>query len=297
MDYNKQPLDYSDIIELLKNRGLLFANEQQAEKNLQNISYFRLANYMRPMEKDKKLHLYKPNSYFENAIDLYFFDKKLRVLIFEAIQTFEIALRSKFIHYASLKYGPFWFTDESLSINSKLFQENLNHIKQELERTKEEFIQEHFKKYDTPNFPPAWKTLEVISFGTLSKMFCNFSDHKIKKIISKELGVPQHIFLESWVKSTVALRNCLAHHARVWNRKFPQMPKLPTKMPSTWINDTNIPMMKLYPQLCLLMYIQNNIHPETDLKLKLKDLIREHKNIDLNAMGFPSNWEGQPLWH
>lgn len=187
-------------------------------------------------------------------------------MLFEAIQTFEIALRSKFIHYASLEYGPFWFTKENLSIKQNLFKENLLHIVKEIERSKEDFIQEHFKKYAKSSFPPAWKTLEVVSFGTLSKMFCNFSDYKLKKKISKEFGVPQHLFLESWIKSSAALRNCLAHHARVWNRKYPQMPQLPSKMPSMWINNIDVPMMKLYPQLCMLIYIQNNINNKSEWK-------------------------------
>ncbi|WP_308919163.1 MULTISPECIES: Abi family protein [Bacteroidaceae] len=42
--------------------------------------------------------MFKLNSRFDNAINLYFFDKKLRALLFTAIQSFEIALRSKLIH-------------------------------------------------------------------------------------------------------------------------------------------------------------------------------------------------------
>jgi len=46
------------------------------------------------MESDKIRHIFKPNSYFENAVDLYEFDRDLRELIFTAIQAIEIALRS-----------------------------------------------------------------------------------------------------------------------------------------------------------------------------------------------------------
>ena len=53
---------------MLKKRGLLIADEEEAIHYLRVISYFRLANYLRPMESDKEKHLYKPNSYFENAI-------------------------------------------------------------------------------------------------------------------------------------------------------------------------------------------------------------------------------------
>lgn len=78
---------------------------------LKVVSYFRLDNYFHPMESDKILHIFKPNSYFENAVDLYEFDRDLRELIFTAIQAIEIALRSKMIHHISLRYGAFWFTN------------------------------------------------------------------------------------------------------------------------------------------------------------------------------------------
>lgn len=53
---------------------------------LEMVSYFRLDNYFHPMESDKIRHIFKPNSYFENAVDLYEFDRDLRELIFTAIQ-------------------------------------------------------------------------------------------------------------------------------------------------------------------------------------------------------------------
>ena len=43
-------------------------------EQLRIISYFRLANYLRPMEQDKIAHIFKLNSTFENALDLYYFE-------------------------------------------------------------------------------------------------------------------------------------------------------------------------------------------------------------------------------
>lgn len=78
MDYTKQPLDYPQILQLLKDRGLIIRDDNDATAQLKIMSYFRLANYLRPMEQDKTTHVFKPNSHFDNAVDLYFFDKKLR---------------------------------------------------------------------------------------------------------------------------------------------------------------------------------------------------------------------------
>ena len=47
------------------------------------------------MQSDKALHLFKPNSKFEDVIALYNFDRELRILLFDAIEKIEISLRTK----------------------------------------------------------------------------------------------------------------------------------------------------------------------------------------------------------
>ena len=56
---------------MLKSKGLLFDDEQAAVECLKIISYFRLANYWKPMESDKVNHVFKPKSKFENVVVLY----------------------------------------------------------------------------------------------------------------------------------------------------------------------------------------------------------------------------------
>lgn len=163
-------------------------------------------------------------------------------------------------------------------------------------RSKEEFIQEHLNKYSNPIIPPVWKTLEVVSFGTLSLIFCNLSDTKIKKIIAREFNLPQHKILESWCKSTVALRNNLAHHSRTWNRVYPIKPQLPKSLNKDWINPTGVANNRLYAQLCCLEYLQNATHPNNRFKKRLKQLLISYPNVDVAAMGFPTGWENEPLW-
>ena len=296
MIYSKNPLDYDEQIKMLKARGLIIADEQKAINSLRVISYFRLANYLRPMEYDKENHLYKPNSYFENAIDLYFFDKELRGVIFAAVQSIEIALRSKMIHHVSMRYGAFWFMDSSLFKDQNIHEQCLSSMRQELARSREDFITDHKEKYTEPDMPPVWKTLEVTSFGTLSKLFCNLKDNSVKKKIAREFNLPQHLVLESWVKCAVNIRNCLAHHARVWNRNFPIMPQLNGSFRGNWIKNTNLSMVKLYPQLCYMQYLQAQIHGNNDFKQKLKELLKNHPNVDITAMGFIDGWENESLW-
>ena len=195
-----------------------------------------------------------------------------------------------------MKYGAFWFMNRTLGKDLRMFQDNLIHIQQEINRSKEDFIQEHFKQYEEPICPPVWKTLEVVSFGTLSKLYCNFSDNSVKKHIAAELKLPQHIYLESWIKCSLVLRNCIAHHTRIWNKKFPLKPQLPKNLDGNWIDKTKTDPAKLYAQLCCLSYLQNSIHPQNNFKNQLKKLLTQHPNVDVTAMGFPKDWTNEPLW-
>ena len=51
MEYTKQPITLAEQINILKQRGLIFEDEEQAIAVLNHISYFRLASYWRVMEE------------------------------------------------------------------------------------------------------------------------------------------------------------------------------------------------------------------------------------------------------
>ena len=296
VEYTNRALEIEEQIERLEKNGLMIADKEQAIRTLSIISYFRLANYWRPMEIDKVNHIFKSNSTFENALSLYYFDKELRALIFSAIQSIEIALRTKIIHHFSLNHGPFWFMNDELMKNMKQQKENLSSLSKELNRSKEDFIKEHFQKYTSPAMPPAWKTLEVASFGVLSKLYGNLKDKATKKKIARGFGVPQHEFLESWMRSIAVLRNCCAHHARIWNRRFSMIPQIPQAMQSAWIVNTDFDNTKLYPLLCCVVYWLGSIYADHTFTQKFKALLKACPNVDVSAMGFPENWENEPLW-
>ena len=295
-EYSKPALTLADIIERLKSNGLDIHDESEALRKLGVVSYFRIAAYLRPMEDDKETHHFKLGSTLENAFALYEFDTKLRQLIFAAIQEIEIALRAKVIQHFSLAYGPFWFMDVNLSANERLFAQNLLAIDRELERSREDFIKAHFKKYIKPAFPPAWKTLELASLGTLSKLYYNFSDKKVKKAIAREFNLPNHEILESWMRSIASLRNCCAHHARIWNRSLSATPQMTGKIRGNWINHTDIDSNRLYAVLCCTAYWMESINGKSHFVSGLKNLIAKYPMVDVEAMGFPAGWENEPLW-
>ena len=299
MIYNKQELTISEHIQLLKNRGLNIENDELAMHYLSHISYYRLAGYWWPMQSDKINHRFKENSKFEDVISLYNFDRELRILLFDVIEKIEISLRTKLIYHLSHEYDPWWFQNTSIFQDTGALIETLATIKEEVDRSKDIYIKEHKKKYkEDLRFPPAWKTLELTSFGSLSKLYGNLKNTiKSKDIIAKEFGTANHTYLPSWLQTIAQIRNNCAHHNRLWNRNLPGAPKLLTKPPYRWIRDIPSDTSKLYIHLCIMRYLVNIIDPENSFSTKLQKLILNYPSVDPNALGMKPYWQNEPLWN
>ncbi|MDP2187512.1 MAG: Abi family protein [Sphingobacteriaceae bacterium] len=146
-------------------------------------------------------------------------------------------------------------------------------------------------------FPPAWKTLELASFGSLSKLYGNLKNTiSSKDTIAKELGAVNHTYLPSWLQSISQLRNYCAHHSRLWNKNLPGSPKLLSKPPYNWVYNVPTDTSKLYLHLCIMRYLINNIAPENSFSAKLQKLLRKYPSVDPKALGMLPGWEEEPLW-
>lgn len=298
--YNKKVYTIDDHIKLLKKRGLIIKNEKRARKYLSNISYYRLAGYWWTMQEDKEKHIFKDGSTFSNVIALYNFDAELRVLLFDVIEKIEISLRTKLIYHLSHEFDPWWFQNTEIFENTKALVQTLDKIREETYRSKDRFIKEHKKKYkNDKRFPPAWKTLELTSFGALSKLYGNLKTNiESKDTIASEYGAVNHTYLPSWLQSIAQIRNFCAHHSRLWNKNLPGTVKLLSNPPNKWISDVprEHEFSKLYIHMSLMRYLLNSIHPKNTFANDLKSLMEKYPNIDPNALGFKPNWESEPLW-
>lgn len=298
--YNKEPLTLQEQIDQLIARGLLINQEDDAMHFLSHISYYRLAGYWWPMQRDKENHLFKPNSKFADVIALYNFDRELRILLFDVIEKIEISLRTKLIYHLSHEFSPWWFQDLTIFHNTAEAVKTLFHIDEEIERSKDQFIKDHKKKHkDDLRYPPAWKTLELTSFGSLSKFYGNLKNTiKSKDIIASEFGVVNHTFLPSWLQSIAQIRNYCAHHSRLWNKNLPGRPKLLPNPPNRWI--FNVPKenewQMLYIHLCCMKYLINIIQPENHFTQSLLGLFKKYPSVDPNAVGMKPEWFNEPLW-
>lgn len=296
MQFTKLPIPVSQQIQKLQSRGLVINDVDFATKTLENISYYRLQGYWWFLQSDKTNHQFKTDVTFEDVVKIYAFDSQLRHIVFDAIETIEIAFRTKLVYQLSLKFGNWWFEDANLFHDNNFFEKNLAEIGKELKRSNEVFITEHYRKYNEPDRPPAYKTLEILSLGLLSKLYKGLNrDLKQKKTIAKSFGLRTY-HLENWILAITVIRNICAHHSRLWNRRLPMHIKKLSKTNYNFIKGVQSSSTMLFYALSIILFLNDRIKPIHQFKTKLKGLINDHPFIDLVSMGFPENWQQTTIW-
>ena len=177
--YNKEYLDIASQIEKLKHKGLLFKNESIAYTTLKHIAYYRLSGYFHHFYTNDTKDRFMDNLYFEDIIELYGFDKKLRLLVLDAVETIEVSLRNAIILDIA-KHNIFAFDD------TDLFERNANNLESfKISRQKcwnrstESFAQHFNEKYEKP---PVWVEVETWSMGTIRDYITSVSPKHLNYI-------------------------------------------------------------------------------------------------------------------
>lgn len=294
----KNPKTIQQQIQLLQSRDMLFRDVNNVPHFLANISYYRLKGYWWEMQDDKVNHHFAPHSYFEDVIDLYNFDRHFRLIVFNAIERIEIALRTMLIYHLSLQYGECWYINQSIFTDKIQHAEFLSKLNSEMRRSSEEFMKSHYKNHKN-DYPEAWKALEVVTLGSLSKIYDNLL-HQLpaKSRIANEFGLTSSADFSSWLRSITLVRNCIAHHSRLWNKVLITQYSWPSNMESKLLDftPTSNHLKKIFPLLAGMIYLNDKISPGHSLKKELVDLVQQFPNVPFYKMGFPPHWHNQPIF-
>lgn len=313
MKYEKPPLTYQAQINLLKSRGVVFADEVKAAYQLANVSYFRLSAYMFPFKKNIRgeiVNEFRYGTTWKDIYDMYVFDRKLRLLIFDAIEKIEVAIRTQMVYTLSHRYGSHWQDNETIYKSKHtitlrdgsvkevdVYGDIQRHIDEQLHNHQAELFIEHYRDtYTEPINPPSWMCVEVMYFNQLSRIYSNLAKRGDRAEIARYFGLPPDD-LTSWLHTINYIRNICAHHARLWNRDLKIVPSL-LKFSKTkeWIsNPESVQRSKVYYFLCMINYILQTVNVNSTFTARLKDLLKEYKP-KLSAMGFPEKWEEEIIW-
>lgn len=328
--FQKPPLPVPQQLELLKQRGLTILNEERAQRFLEVVTLFRLSPYMRPFQQPSDTdHGFMAGTTLRQIVAVYNFDRELRNLIMDAIERFEVAVRAGINNHMSNSASDAHWYQESLNFNRYYDHARLlNEIQKKLDEEKSAYLREARKidnsrapepaktlrkeqrrrdnyfryygqEYDQPELPPSWAVLEELSIGSLSHLYSGIARDADRKHIAKRFGVSQEV-LASWLHTLTFVRNCCAHHARLWNRELSVPPKLPNKDSNWQIPRASSalpdPDRRIYIVLMMLTHLMQHVSPDSRWVLRLKTLLERDADISLPSMGFPESWQTMPFW-
>jgi abortive infection bacteriophage resistance protein len=226
MNFAKSPLSFQEQIDLLISRGLQVENKETATAYLSHINYYRLGTYWWSFIENHDTHQFKPNTTFDEILNLYVFDRELRLLLLDSIERIEVSVRTQCAYHLAKKYGSHAHLDKA-AFTPKFPHENfIQTLLDEISRTSDKNIKIQLNKYEEQT-PAIWITCEAMSFGWLSRCYDGIARRALRMDIADTYNLKE-VVLSSFLHHITTVRNICAHHSRLWNRDFTFIMKLPT---------------------------------------------------------------------
>ena len=318
--YNRPFLSFADQVQLLKARGLSVTDDWRAERHLQRIGYYRLKDYWYPFRESQAgadaagqpitqtLETFRTGSRFEDAVALYVFDKKLRLLMMDVIERIEVALRVDIAHTVGAR--DLWahrspgFLDPKRAIAARpggtRHSEWLARADDAEQRSRAEWVRAFKATYGSPL--PIVMAVETWDFGTLSHLV-DILHPSDRVAISRKYAISKPEMLTSWMRAISGVRNICAHHGRLWNHPLVDQPAVPTKadMPHLAHLGTYIATQtRIYGVAAICAHLLGVIQPTSQWKARMSTLWNDFPQIPgihpVQA-GFMPSWRTWPLWH
>ena len=259
----------------------------------------------------------KQSTSFKDVLKLYQFDAYLRKIVFDAATCIEITAKSIISNTMCKHEGAHWYLIPSCfsskytrgkakKKNSKApgsyYQEFLHSLEKKCRRSAEPYFKDYRQRYRSPELPPSWLMMELISFGEASSLFKNIASIEYRSEIASYFKSYDNIF-RSWIGSVATVRNLCAHNQNLAGHKILFPPSLPVgqnhellvTLPQTDFIEEVIDTRKLYATLCCLQSILDALNNPTKFKGSLLHAIDEY-SVDLSLYGFTPNWRNEPLW-
>lgn len=295
-------------------------NETKALSSLQRIGYYRLSGYWHPFHESRKevsesgkdltviTENFHSGTAFSHVINLYVFDKKLRLLLMDALERIEIALRVDVAHLLGKR--DCWahrnsndlheqFTSLNVRTGKIPHQQWLERLDKTFNESQEDFVVRFKRQYSDQL--PLWMAIELWDFGSLSHFLGGMKIADLEEI-ARKYSVPRWELLKSWAHSMNYVRNICAHHSRLWNRsltiqpKFPKTSEIPLLEHLLWNRHSQL---HLYSVAAIIQYLLRTINPTSSWGKRLATHMAAFPNmpgVGVGNAGFPDGWERLELW-
>lgn len=323
MRYTKPPLSFEQQADLLISRGLQVTHRDKLIEKLQVVNYYRLSAYWFPFRQADEI--LKPGTTLELVWGRYVFDRQLRLLVMDAIERVEVALKTRMAEQHAREHGGFGYLSRNcfvqpthrwnrvkatmkrivrpilpfcIAAKRKYLDPHddfLNRIRQTSAESREEFVRHYFGKYTDEKDLPVWMAVEIMTLGNMLAMFQRLAPEEKRAIAgSFHLMAP---VLESWILTLNYVRNLCAHHSRLWNRTLAIRPVIPNKKHGPeWHTPASFGNEKIFAVLTTLRFLLKQVAPQSQWAERLADLFNRYNRVPLREMGFPDNWKECPIW-
>jgi abortive infection bacteriophage resistance protein len=280
-------------VALLKQRGLTVTDDAEAADLLERMSYYRLSAYWHPFKRSDDT--FDPAGSLNEAIRLYEFDRRLRLLVLDAIERFEVHLRTLIAYEIAHRGGPFAHEDPAA------FQPNFGHqqwvadLHKEASRANEKFTDHYKSKYRDFPVLPIWMATEVMSIGCLSMLYRGIRP-PVRQAVAVRFGVHDNV-LESWAHVLTIVRNICAHHGRLWNRQLGIKPRMPYE--PKWVAIEEKSRGRLFGVLLILREVTSHHDAAAprwaaDVERLIDEMVDSPRWM--GSMGIPKAWRTHPVW-
>lgn len=313
LHYGKDALSLDVLVERLSERGLMIADSARVARYLRHIGYFRLSPYTIPFQLGRPDHLLRDGTTFDDVLDLYVFDRMLRLLVMDALERVEVAVRAALTDHMSTSYDdPHWYTDPVHFLNQGKHARLLQIVRKTCEDrlrgspdagedalVHRSALEHYLTTYGTPELPPSWLMLETLTLGQVERAIGNLRRRSDRTAVARSMGVNEPV-LASWMRTYVRVRNVCAHHGRLWNVGLGVYPAIPTSSAISWLRGTDaLPERsekRLYPVLVSLQSVLDTISPRSSWARRLHELLSTRPRMNLVGMGVPEGWADDEFW-
>lgn len=313
LHYQKPPLTLDELVGLLSARGLHIPDPDRAGRYLRHIGYYRLSPYTIPFQQGRPHHHFRPGSTFDDVVNLYAFDRALRLLVMDALERVEVAVRAALTDHMSTAYtDSHWYMDPSHFQNRDTHATFLRNVRDTCEKqlrgspdvdedslVHRSALEHYLMTYSSPELPPSWLMVETLTLGQLDTVIRNLRRRSDRTAIAASIGLTAPV-LDSWMRTYVRVRNICAHHGRLWNVGLGVYPMIPNSPTVSWLRAPDpLPdrsRKRLYPVLVSLQSVLDSISPHSSWARRLHELMTRRPQMNLSGMGIPERWADDPFW-
>ena len=304
MKKQKKFVTFDEQVDLIINhKHITVVDKENAKDILSRIGYFPLMEGYKHLFRKQNSNIYKTETTFDEIVNLYYFDEKLRELFLRYLLRIERHLRTLISYYFVECYGI--SQDEYLNVNNynkaRKYKNVINKLVVILEKTTNTTDYNYINYYrETYGNLPLWVTTNVLTFGSLSKMF-TVLPQSIKSRICKHFNNINQNQMDSFLSVLTKYRNVCAHGECLFSYKTVDS-----------ISDTSLHEKLKLPKkgnqyikgkqdLFAVVIVFRYLLPNSDFLTFKRKLIMEIENVVqlnqhvsreelLDLMGFSNNW-------